>query len=90
MGNPSAALPLRTKALAIVQQCVNGSEHTTRLIAKSNLAITHAGMGSNELALPMYMEVLDIQRRVLGREVRGTLVTTNNLATLNQLCEGQP
>ena len=64
MGNHSAALPLATKALAIVQRLyMYGNEHAGTLVAKASLAATHMHMGSHELALSLSMEVLKTERR---------------------------
>lgn len=85
MDNLSAALPLVTKALAIAQRLHGScSEHATTLMTKSNLAMTHKRMGSHELALPMYIEVLEIEQQVVvGSDDRSTLVTMGNIAVLH-------
>ena len=82
MGNPSTALPLISKAMAIEQR-LKGSEHAQTLTAKGNLASTHSAIGNKEVALTLFNEVLEAERRVLGSENSATLVTMGNVAALH-------
>jgi hypothetical protein len=55
-------------------------EDEQRLDAAGNLAKALNGQGKHAEAVTVYREVLAAQRRVLGPEHLGTLVTANNLA----------
>ena len=50
------------------------------LISRADLACCHALMGEQQLALPMYMDVLKRERRVLGNDHPNTLTDVGNCA----------
>ena len=50
------------------------------LISRADLACCHALMGDQQLALPMYMDVLKRERRVLGNDHPNTLTDVGNCA----------
>jgi hypothetical protein len=76
MGNREHALAAGTEALA-VQRCTRGSgpsEHSQTLVSTNSFR-RQAYTGQNYgLVLPLYEEVLDVQRRTLGNQHVQTLV----------------
>ena len=59
-----------------------GHDHPNTLIAMNNLATVYRAEGKYAEAEPIFVDVLEIRRRVLGEEHPDTLRTLNALASL--------
>jgi hypothetical protein len=61
---------------------VLGPEHPDTLVSMNNLALLHVYEHKYQSAEPIYIEVLELQRRVLGAEHPRRLASMNDLAAL--------
>ena len=59
-----------------------GEEHPETLTSMNNLAVLYRAEGKYPQAEPLYMRVVEVQRRVLGADHPNMLLTMNGLALL--------
>jgi tetratricopeptide (TPR) repeat protein len=81
LGEYQRAEPHLKQALSLAQADL-GEEHSTTLVAVSNLAHLYRLQGRFDLAEPLLIKALQIRRRLLGDEHLETLGSMNNLASL--------
>lgn len=79
LNQPSKALPLQVRALAIREK-VLGPEHADTATSLTSLALTYIQLGQYDQVLPLAVRALAIREKVLGPEHPDTAQSLNNLA----------
>lgn len=83
LGYPNEAIGLHFKARA-TRAALLGAEHPDTLTSMNNLASAYHEAGKNDLALPLFEEVLKLRKAKLGAEHPHTITSMGYLAAAYQ------
>ena len=78
-GNHAAALPLREKAVELIEK-TQGPDHPETAESLNNLAETHIELAQHDKALPLWLRAVAINEKALGPAHPDTATILNNLA----------